>query len=153
MWLNPYFWGALVLSWVVVAVSVYEHEETSFNKERAIAQAALEAANKHAQEISDERNAKVADISSRLADTQAKSDKAAKTLRDSISSGAVRLSIPVASCGSVPNDSTAAQGNTEARADIDPGFTQALVSVTQRGDQAINQLNACIDSYNALENK
>ena len=153
MFLNPYFWGALVLSWIVVAVSVYEHEQTEFNKERAIAQAALDAANKHSEEITNERNAKIADISRSLADTQAKSDKVAKTLRDNLFSGAVRLSIPVASCSNVSNDSTSAKGNTEARADIDAGFAQALVSVTQRGDQAINQLNACIDSYNALENK
>ena len=153
MWLNPYFWGALVLSWIVVAVSVYEHEETSFNKERAIAQAALDAANKHAQEISDERNTRITQISSDLAATQAKADKAAKDLRSNIANGSVRLSIPVTSCGAMPNDSSAASGNTEARADIDPGFAQSLVSITQRGDEAINELNACILSYNALLEK
>ena len=154
MFLNPYFWGALVLSWIVVAVSVYEHEQTEFNKERAIAQAALDAANKHSQEITDERNAKIADISRSLADTQAKAAQASKALNDKLASGAVRLSIPVASCSNMSNDSTSAQGNTEARADIDAGAAQSLVSVTQRGDQAINQLNACIDSYNLLlENK
>jgi len=47
MLLNPYFWVALALSWIVVAVSVYEHEQTEFDKERAVAQAALDAANKH----------------------------------------------------------------------------------------------------------
>ena len=33
---NPYFWVAIVMSWVVVAVSVYEHEQTEFDKELSL---------------------------------------------------------------------------------------------------------------------
>ena len=150
MFLNPYFWGALVLSWIVVAVSVYEHEETSFNKERAIAQATLDAANKHAQEITDERNSSIADISSRLEATQKAADKAAKDLRTNIANGSLRLSIPIASSVAVSGNSTASDQHSEARADIDPGYAQAIVAITDRGDQAINQLNSCIDAYQAL---
>jgi len=150
MLLNPYFWVALALSWLVVGVSVYEHEETSFNKERAIAQAALDAANKHALEVTNDREQRIAKISSDLAASQAKADKFAKDLHSGIASGAVRLSIPIASCSSVSNDSSSASGNTEARADLDAGVSQSLVSITERGDQAINQLNACISAYNSL---
>jgi len=150
MFLNPYFWGALVFSWVVVAVSVYEHEETSFNKKRAIAQATLDAANKHAQEITDERNSSIADISSRLEATQKAADKASKDLRTNITNGSLRLSIPIASSGAVSNNSTSADNHSEARADIDPRYAQAIVAITERGDQAINQLNSCIDAYQAL---
>lgn len=148
MFLNPYFWGALVLSWIVVAVSVYEHEETEFNKERAIAQAALDAANKHSEEITNERNAKIADISSRLADTQAKAVKSAQALNANLASGAVRLSI-AGSCGSqVSNDSTPTSIDNAGTCNIDPRAAQALVALTERGDGAIEKLNACIDSYN-----
>jgi hypothetical protein len=141
---------ALLLSWVVVAVAVYEHEQSEFDKERAVAQAALEAANKHAKEISDERESTVAKISSDLADQTAKADKASKDLHYSIASGALRLSVPVASCGAVSNDSSTASRNHETSAQLDPEFAQSLVGLTERGDKAIIELNSCIDSYNSL---
>jgi hypothetical protein len=150
MILNPYFWVAIVMSWVVVAVSVYEHEQTEFDKERAVAQAALDAANKHSQEITDERNKTVAYISRSLADTQTKAAAASKALDDKLASGSMQLSVPVASCSAMPGDSPATGGNPEARANLDAGFSQSLVAITQRGDQAINQLNACIDAYSAI---
>ena len=153
MLLNPYFWVALALSWIVVAVSVYEHEQTEFDKERAVAQAALDAANKHSQEITDERNKTVAYISRSLADTQSKAAEASKALNDKLASGSMQLSVPVASCSAVPGDSPATGGNPEARANLDAGFSQSLVAITQRGDQAINQLNSCIAAYNSLLEK
>ena len=73
---------AILVSWLVVAVAVYEHEQSEFDKERAIAQAALEAANQKAKEISNDRDQRIASISSDLASTQAKADQAAKTLRN-----------------------------------------------------------------------
>jgi len=146
----PWKLVAILVSWLVIAVAVYEHEQSEFDKERAIAQAALEAANQKAKEISNDRDQRIASISSDLASTQAKADQAAKTLRNNLASGAVRLSIPVASCSSVSNNSSSPSGNTEARADLDAGVSEALVSITERGDQAINQLNACISAYNSL---
>ena len=141
---------AILVSWLVIAVAVYEHEQSEFDKERAIAQATLDAANKHAQEVTDERNSSIADISSRLEATQKAADKAAKDLRTNIANGSLRLSIPVASCSAVSDNSTASDQHSEARADIDPGYAQAIVAITERGDQAINQLNSCIDAYQAL---
>jgi Na+-transporting NADH:ubiquinone oxidoreductase subunit NqrC len=130
MILNPYFWVAIVMSWVVVAVSVYEHEQTEFDKERAVAQAALDAANKHSQEITDERNKTVAYISRSLADTQTKAAAASKALDDKLAS--------------TPSSDNAGTCN------IDPRAAQTLVSLTERGDAAIEKLNSCIAAYNSL---
>jgi hypothetical protein len=151
MTLIPWKLIALLLSWLVVAVGVYEHCQGEFEKERAVSQAALEAANQHAKEISDERESTVAKISNDLAVVQAKADKAAKDLRYGIADGSRVLRVAGTCSSNVPNDSTSAGGNTEAICNIDPGAAQSIVRLTQRGDEAIMQLNACIDAYHEME--
>ena len=153
MFLNPYFWCALALSWIVVAVSVYEHEQTEFDKERAVAQAALDAANKHSQEITDERNKTVAYISRSLADTQAKAAQASKALNDKLASGSMQLHIAGSCGGPVSGNTAPASGDNASSCNIDPRAAQSLVALTDRGDAAIEKLNACIASYNSLLEK
>lgn len=65
-------------------------------------------------------------------------------LRADVAAGAVRLSVR-ASCSA----STAA-GDTEARAELDPKAADDLITIAADGDQAIRELNACIDFYNNL---
>jgi len=65
-------------------------------------------------------------------------------LRADVASGAVRLSVR-ASCSA----STAA-GDSEARAELDPKAADDLIAITADGDQAIIELNSCIDFYNNL---
>jgi hypothetical protein len=67
-------------------------------------------------------------------------------LRADVAAGAVRLSVR-ASCSA----STAA-GDSEARAELDPKAADDLISIAADGDQAIIELNACIDFYNNLRN-
>lgn len=67
-------------------------------------------------------------------------------LRADVRSGTVRLSVPVrAVC-----DPSAAGGNTEARAELDPKVSEDLIAITADGDQAIIELNSCIDQYNKI---
>lgn len=80
----------------------------------------------------------------------------AKTERDrfnnDVRSGAVRLSIPVASgqCAAIA-DTTAATGDQQqARAELDPATAAALDAIAGDGDDATRQLNACIDAYNTV---
>ncbi|MDZ5631909.1 lysis system i-spanin subunit Rz [Janthinobacterium sp. GMG1] len=82
----------------------------------------------------------------------------AKTERDrfnaDVRSGAVRLSIPVASgqCAATA-DSTAAAGHRhETRAELDAATAAALDAIAGDGDDATRQLNACIDAYNTVRN-
>lgn len=70
-----------------------------------------------------------------------------------VRAGAVRMSIPVAAavpgaaaCGAA---SAAAAGDRhEARADLAPETGLALAAIADDGDDAIDQLNTCIDAYN-----
>ena len=140
----------MIATWLGSAFAGYEYAQRGIDEQRAAAQVALDAANKHAQEVSDERNSTVADISRRLATTQARADQAAKALRNNLSSGALRLSIAGSCGGPVPNNPTLASSDQQGRCNIDPGAAQALVALTERGDSAIEKLNSCIAAYNSL---
>ncbi len=82
--------------------------------------------------------------------THAKTER--DRFNDDVRSGAVRLSIPVASnqCAG-PTDSAAAAGHRhQARAELDPATAAALDAIAGDGDDATRQLNACIDAYNTV---
>lgn len=66
-------------------------------------------------------------------------------LRADVASGAVRLSVR-ASCSAA-----SATGDSEARAELDGETAQNLVSIAADGDEAILELNACIDFYNKIK--
>ena len=80
----------------------------------------------------------------------------AKTERDrfndDVRSGAVRLSIPVASgqCAATADSTAAAGHRSQARAELDPATAAALDAIAGDGDDATRQLNACIDAYNTV---
>jgi hypothetical protein len=69
-------------------------------------------------------------------------------LRADLRSGAVRLSVPVASCKQ--SDGSGA-GDTEARAEILPGSADRIGAIGIGSDDTVRDLNACIDKYNALK--
>lgn len=66
-------------------------------------------------------------------------------------SGALRLSIRTT--GQDSSNHGAASGAGQARADIDPADAAALVRITNAGDDAIRDLNTCIDGYNAVRSQ
>ncbi|AYM78590.1 lysozyme [Janthinobacterium agaricidamnosum] len=80
----------------------------------------------------------------------------AKTERDrfndDVRSGAVRLSIPIASgqCAATADSTSAASDQHQTRAELDPATAAALDAIAGDGDDATRQLNACIDSYNLV---
>ena len=67
-------------------------------------------------------------------------------LRADVASGALSLSIR-ARCSA-----TDAAGDSEARAELDPKAADDLIAIAADGDQAIIELNSCIDFYNNLRN-
>ena len=88
----------------------------------------------------DEAAATTAKLEKEKRDAQIKVDQ----LRADVAAGSVRLSVR-ASCSA----STAA-GDSEARAELDPKVADDLIAITADGDQAIIELNTCIDFYNKL---
>ena len=82
--------------------------------------------------------------------THAKSER--DRFNDDVRSGAVRLSIPVASgqCAATADSAAAAIDQHQARAELDPATVAALDAIAGDGDDATRQLNACIDAYNTV---
>jgi hypothetical protein len=81
-----------------------------------------------------------------------KRDRLAADLR----TGAVRLSIPViagsAHCAAAesPDSSTGRRDRHETRAELGAQTGLDLVAIAQDGDDAIRQLNVCIETYNTV---
>ena len=87
-----------------------------------------------------------------------KAEQHAKTLSQKrnadIDSGAIRLRLPVkTTCPAVQATTDAApatRDSVQADTELDRETAKALVAITDDGDKAIRQLNACIDAYNAV---
>lgn len=79
---------------------------------------------------------------------QKNAEKTINDLRSRIADGSLRLSVRTESASGMPGGSGAEY--PEGRADIDRGTAQALVAITERGDNAIRRLNQCIDQYESI---
>ena len=86
-----------------------------------------------------------------------KAEQHAKTLSQKrnadIDSGALKLRIPVkATCPTLQataDPPTPSGDSVQATAELDREIAKTLIAITDDGDKAIRQLNACIDAYNA----
>lgn len=69
-----------------------------------------------------------------------------------VRTGAVRLSVPATSgvCRPAGGDADPppVAHDQEARTELDPATAESLVAITEEGDAAIRDLNACVDRYN-----
>jgi len=92
--------------------------------------------------IAAERAIEAAKAADQLHKDKEDAQKKINQLRADVASGAQRLSIR-ASCSA-----TATGGAAEARAELDPKTADDLIAITADGDQAIIELNSCIDLYN-----
>lgn len=105
-----------------------------------------------------ETEQKMVEESNELAMKLKKAENDAKTVsqkrNSAIDSGSLKLRIPVktANC-SVPTTTDAATptgDSVQASAELDRETAKSLVAITDDGDKAIRQLNACIDAYNSV---
>lgn len=92
--------------------------------------------------IAAERAIEAAKVADQLHKDKEDAQQKINRLRADVASGAQRLSIR-ASCSA-----TATGGAAEARAELDSKTADDLIAITADGDQAIIELNACIDLYN-----
>lgn len=70
-------------------------------------------------------------------------------LRAAVATGARRLSVRITSCEQPNGTGT---GNQQARAELVPQVAERIIGVGIDGDDAVRDLNACIDKYQALKN-
>ncbi|MBI3727096.1 MAG: lysis protein [Burkholderiales bacterium] len=110
-----------------------EATATALENERLISRSLAAIATNHQKEMQDEKD---------------KQDKFINGVRN----GTVRLSIPVKACPASAGANTAPGPGyiSETRAELTPSAGNALAAIAADGDNAIRQLNACIDSYQAI---
>jgi len=154
----PYGILALVLAAVMAAVGAFgyhkghvaghDEQQLVIDKMQAEWAKAQQAAQARELALGEQVNAGAVALRKAQDDAQSKVD----VLRTSVRSGAVRLSVP-AKCPAavtVQAPASAAGHSDQARAELDPTASDALVAIAADGDNAIRQLNACIDAYQAM---
>ena len=71
-----------------------------------------------------------------------------------IDSGSLKLRIPVktpvCSVQATPDATPAPRDSIQTTAELDREIAKTLIAITDDGDKAIRQLNACIDAYNTV---
>ena len=78
----------------------------------------------------------------------------AKERDAAIASGNLKLRIPVKTpvcpIQTAGDSAPAPRDSVQTGAELDPATAKSLVAITDDGDKAIRQLNACIDAYNNI---
>ena len=118
------------------------------------------------QQATERERATERQLGADLADLQTRHNQDAsyaKQIRErtaaAVRTGAVRLSIPALSCvadpggPASPSAGSAPGDRHPARAQLAPEVGLALTAIGDDGDDAIRQLNACIDAYNAVKTR
>ena len=88
-----------------------------------------------------------------LRKTNEKAKTAAKERDAAITAGTYKLRVPVKTTCPVytPADTPAPAGDSvQTNAELDREVAKSLIAITDDGDKAIRQLNACIDAYNTV---
>ena len=140
---NP--WVIVGILGLVLSSYFYGHHQAYVEQEAEIARLNLIERDKEQQmQTMADNHAK--DL--RKANQNAKTEVA--KLQSDIADGRLRFSVrTISAC----QDTAVTGGNTESRAELDPEVSQALIAITADGDNAIRQLNACIDIYNEVRDK
>ena len=148
---NPWVILALISAFLGIGAVSYTKGEDSERERQQLEIAALNA------EARDKEQALISAIQTQSTKLQkANQDaKLAQQKRNSdIESGALRLRIPVQTpvCPvHASSDATAApRDSVQANAELDREVAKSLIAITDDGDKAIRQLNACIDAYTTV---
>jgi hypothetical protein len=145
---NPWVLLSVILS-IIGAYFYGHHAGYKECYDEAVAKVARANQEAHAKET--ELNAKVTTTTNELRKASNEAQTRIYKLSADVQSGALRLSIPLASNSVCPSDSTrVTNGDTNARTELDPKTSQDLINITADGDKAILALNACITTYNQV---
>ena len=110
-----------------------------------VAEAAAQAVQAHQQEAQRQARA-VAELDRQYTEALNNAQIEADSLRDSIRSGERRLYVTTtsSSCDPVPGTTTTpGVDHAAGRAELDPDHAARIIRITDRGDRAIRQLQAC----------
>lgn len=143
---NPW----MILGAIFVAVSVYFYGHHRGWDDRDIEmQAEIAVKNEEARAKEQELAKQLNDQSSKLLEANNVINEKQSSLDRAIRAGRVRL--PSTSCPQTSSNPPVASGDSaKAGSESDTETLRLIAQIATDGDKAINQLNACIDSYNKV---
>jgi len=143
---NPW----VILGAILVAVSVYFYGHHKGWDDRDIEmQAEIAVKNEEARVKEQELTKQLNENSTKLQEANNAITEKQSSLDRAIRAGRVRL--PSTSCVQTSSSPTPASGDSaKAGSESDTEVLRLIAQIIADGDKAINQLNACIDSYNKV---
>ena len=148
---NPWVILALICSFLGFGAVAYTKGEDSERERQQLEIAALNAAAR------DKEQALITAIQTQSTKLQKANNEAklqTQKLHSALDAGSLKLRIPVkaSNCAvyTAPDTPVASGDSVQATAELDREVAKSLVAITDDGDKAIRQLNACIDAYNTV---
>lgn len=146
--MNKYLIAAVVTLLVVLGLYRWGYHN-GWSTRDAEMQAQIAKANEESRAKEQATAEKLAQTSSQLLEANNAIDQKQSALDRAIRAGRVRL--PAPSCVQASTDTAPAAGNSaEATSESDRETLRLIAQIAADGDKAINQLNACIDAYEAV---
>lgn len=144
--LNPY----VILGAFVTAISVYFYgHHVGWDDRDAEMQSEIALKNEQSRAIEQKLNQQINETSTKLQEANNAVTKKQTDINALIRAGRVRL--PTSGCVQTTASATPSTGDSkEAGSESDRATLEAIAAIAAEGDRAINQLNACIDSYNQV---
>jgi hypothetical protein len=142
---NPW----VILGAIVVAVGVYFYgHHVGWDERNQEMQIEIAKKNEEAREVERNMTNKVIVQTNKLQEANDALTKKSTALDRAIRAGSVRLPT---SCAQPASDSSASSSNRDTEtSESDRQTLAAIAAIVAEGDAAINQLNACIASYNEM---
>jgi len=146
---NPW----MILGAIFVAVSVYFYgHHKGWDERDAEMQAEIAVKNEESRVKEQELAKQLNEQSSKLLEANNAITEKQSSLDRAIRAGRVRL--PSTSCVQTNGNPPVASGNSnQAASESDTETLRLIAQIAADGDKAINQLNACIDAYQAVMEK
>ena len=146
---NPW----MILGAILVAVSVYFYgHHKGWDERDAEMQAEIATKNEESRVKEQELAKQLNEQSSKLLEANNAITEKQSSLDRAIRAGRVRL--PSTSCVQTNGNPPVASGNSnQAASESDTETLRLIAQIAADGDKAINQLNACIDAYQAVMEK
>ena len=143
---NPW----MILGAILVAVSVYFYgHHKGWDERDAEMQAEIAVKNEESRVKEQELTKQLTENSTKLMEANNAITEKQSSLDRAIRAGRVRL--PSTSCVQASSSAAPASGDSaKAGSESDTEVLRLIAQIIADGDKAINQLNACIDSYNKV---
>jgi len=145
--IKRYLW---VLCLCAIAASYFVGHHKGFAERDLDMQVEIAKRNEVERKKEVQHVATINDLATQLAQEKDNAKAANDKYRAAVRAGTERLYVNVRPVPASPDSTPATGDRNEARAELDDSTAEQLIGIAIDGDDAIRQLNTCIDAYNEL---